>query len=117
VPDGDDAIVRTRVTLKPSWEVDVDHRMAWQGTRWMISDVLGARTSLARNFRSQFDSVIWSSSYEELVSKVGARLPWTAALYPRDFRNSALVAVRRRRSSMASMACTGFVPESARRRR
>ena len=74
-PDGDDTIVRTRVTLKPSWEVGVDYRMAWQGTRWMISDVLVERTSLVRNFRSQFDSVIKRSSYEELVEKVRARLP------------------------------------------
>jgi phospholipid transport system substrate-binding protein len=74
-PDGDDTIVRTRVTLKPSWGVDVDYRMAWQGTRWMISDVLVERTSLVRNFRSQFDSVIKRSSYEELVQKVRARLP------------------------------------------
>jgi phospholipid transport system substrate-binding protein len=74
-PDGDDTIVRTRVTLKPSWGVDVDYRMAWQGTRWMISDVLVERTSLVRNFRSQFDSVIKRSSYEDLVKKVRARLP------------------------------------------
>lgn len=74
-PDGDDTIVRTRVTLKPSWGVDVDYRMAWQGTRWMISDVLVDRTSIVRNFRSQFDSVIKRSSYEELVKKVRARLP------------------------------------------
>ena len=74
-PDGDDTIVRTLVTLKPNWEVGVDYRMAWQGTRWMISDVLVERTSLVRNFRSQFDSVIKRSSYEELVNKVRARLP------------------------------------------
>ena len=74
-PDGDDIIVRTRVTLKPSWEVALDYRMAWQGTRWMISDVLVERTSLVRNYRSQFDTVIKKSSYEELVKKVRARLP------------------------------------------
>ena len=73
--DGDDIIVRTRVTLKPSWEVGLDYRMAWQGTRWMISDVLVERTSLVRNFRSQFDSVIKRSSYEDLVKKVRSRLP------------------------------------------
>jgi phospholipid transport system substrate-binding protein len=72
--DGDDTIVRTRVTLKPSWEVGVDYRMAWQGTRWMIADVLVDRTSLVRNFRSQFDSVIKRSSYEDLVTKIRARL-------------------------------------------
>ena len=74
-PDGGDIIVRTRVTLRPNWEVGLDYRMAWQGTRWMISDVLVERTSLVRNFRSQFDSVIKRSSYEELVNKVRARLP------------------------------------------
>jgi len=73
--DGDESLVRTRVTLRPSGDVDVDYRMAWQGTRWMISDVLVERTSLVRNFRSQFDSVIKRSSYEELVKKVRARLP------------------------------------------
>ena len=73
--DGDDTIVRTRVTLKPNWEVGVDYRMGWQGTRWMISDVLVDRTSLVGNFRSQFDSVIRRSSYEDLVTKIRARLP------------------------------------------
>lgn len=73
--DGDDTIVRTRVTLKPSWEVGVDYRMAWQGTRFMVADVLVDRTSLVRNFRSQFDSVIKKSSYEDLVTKIKARLP------------------------------------------
>jgi len=63
------------LALKPSWEVGVDYRMAGQGTRWMISDLLVERTSLVRNFRSQFDSVIKRSSYEELVKKVRARLP------------------------------------------
>ena len=67
--------MRTRVTLKPNWGVDVDYRMAWQDSRWMISDVLVERTSLVRNFRSQFDSIIRRSSYEELVKKVRARLP------------------------------------------
>ncbi len=67
--------MRTRVTLKPSWEVGLDYRMAWQGARWMISDVLVERASLVRNYRSQFDTVIKKSSYEELVKKVRARLP------------------------------------------
>ena len=74
LPDGDDIIVRTRVTIKPNWEVGLDYRMTWQGTRWMISDVLVERTSLVGNFRSQFDSVIKRSSYEALVKKVRSRL-------------------------------------------
>ena len=72
--DGDDTIVRTRITLKPNWGVDVDYRMAWQGTRFMIADLLVERTSIVRNFRSQFDSVIKRSSYENLVTTIRARL-------------------------------------------
>jgi phospholipid transport system substrate-binding protein len=67
---GDESLVKTRVALRPSGDVDVDYRMAWQGTRWMIYDVLVERTSLVRNYRAQFDSVIKKSSYEELVRKL-----------------------------------------------
>jgi phospholipid transport system substrate-binding protein len=72
--DGDESLVRTRVTLRPSGDVDVDYRMAWQGTRWMIYDVLVERTSLVRNYRAQFDSIIKRSSYEELIKKIRGKL-------------------------------------------
>ena len=72
--DGDESLVRTRVTLRPSGDVGVDYRMAWQGTRWMIYDVLVERTSLVRNYRAQFDSIIKKSSYEELVRKIRGKV-------------------------------------------
>jgi len=72
--DGGESLVRTRVTLKPSGDVGVDYRMAWQGTRWMIYDVLVERTSIVRNYRAQFDSVIKKSSYEELIRKIRGKL-------------------------------------------
>jgi len=72
--DGDESLVRTRVTLRPSGGVDVDYRMAWQGTRWMIYDVLVEHTSLVRNYRAQFDSIIKRSSYEELIKKIRGKL-------------------------------------------
>jgi phospholipid transport system substrate-binding protein len=72
--DGDESLVKTRVTLRPSGDVGVDYRMAWQGTRWMICDVLVERTSLVRNYRAQFDSVIKKSSYEELVRKIRGKV-------------------------------------------
>jgi phospholipid transport system substrate-binding protein len=71
---GDESLVQTRVTLRPSGDVDVDYRMAWQGTRWMIYDVLVERTSLVRNYRAQFDSVIKKSSYEELVKRIRGKV-------------------------------------------
>ena len=72
--DGGESLVRTRVTLKPSGDVGVDYRMAWQGTRWMIYDVMVERTSIVRNYRAQFDSVIKKSSYEELIRKIRGKL-------------------------------------------
>jgi len=72
--DGDESLVRTRVTVRPSGDVGVDYRMAWQGTRWMIYDVLVERTSIVRNYRAQFDSVIKKSSYEELIRKIRGKV-------------------------------------------
>ena len=64
--------------------VGVDYRMAWQGTRWMIYDVLVERTSLVRNYRAQFESVIKKSSYEELVRKIRGKLSWPASAFTAD---------------------------------
>src|ERR1700730_12832837 len=72
--DGGESLVSTRVTLRPSGDVGVDYRMAWQGTRWVIYDVLVERTSIVRNYRAQVDSVIKKSSYEELIRKIRGKL-------------------------------------------
>lgn len=72
--DGDEATVRTRVTLRPGQEVTVDYRMARQDTRWMIHDVVIESVSLVGNYRTQFEGVIRASSYLELVKKIRTRL-------------------------------------------
>jgi phospholipid transport system substrate-binding protein len=66
--------VRTRVTLKPGPEVGVDYRMARQGSRWMIFDVVVQTVSLVSNYHTQFDGIIRTSSYHELVKKLRTRL-------------------------------------------
>jgi phospholipid transport system substrate-binding protein len=72
--DGDESTVRTRVTLKPGPEVGVDYRMARQGSRWMIFDVVVQTVSLVSNYHTQFDGIIRTSSYHELVKKLRTRL-------------------------------------------
>ncbi len=71
--DGDQAMVRTRVETKPGQEVGIDYRMSRQGSRWMVIDVLVENISLVGNYRSQFDDVIKTSSFEELVRKIRTR--------------------------------------------
>ena len=69
--DGDQAIVRTKVLDKTSRELPVEYRMirAPNG-RWVIYDVLIEGVSLVANYRSQFDQIIRTASYERLVAKL-----------------------------------------------
>jgi phospholipid transport system substrate-binding protein len=72
--DGDQAIVRTKVTTRQSQEVPIDYRMLREGERWLVYDVLIERISLVANYRTQFDGIIKASSYGELVRKLRARV-------------------------------------------
>ncbi len=71
--DGDRAIVRARVTTKNGTEVPVESRLVQKGTRWLIYDILVENLSLISNYRSQFDRVIRTTSYEELVKRLKTR--------------------------------------------
>lgn len=71
--DGDTATVRTKITTKQDQEIPVDYRMLKQGDKWLIYDVLVERISLVNNYRTQFDGIIKTSSYGELIKKLKAR--------------------------------------------
>jgi phospholipid transport system substrate-binding protein len=71
--DGDLATVRTRITTKQGQDVPIDYRLSHQGDNWLVYDVLVENISLINNYRTQFDGIIKSSSYEELVKKLKAR--------------------------------------------
>ena len=68
--DGDQAIVRTRIVTKSSTEVPVDYRMLKRGDRWLVYDVIIEGVSLVANYRTQFNKIIQTSSYAELVRKM-----------------------------------------------
>jgi phospholipid transport system substrate-binding protein len=53
--------------------VPIDYRMLRQGDRWRIYDVSIEGVSLVANFRTQFNTVIRTSSYEELVRRLRSR--------------------------------------------
>jgi phospholipid transport system substrate-binding protein len=71
--DGDRAIVRARITTKNGTEVPVESRLMLQENRWLIYDILVENLSLISNYRSQFDRVIRTTSYEELVKRLKSR--------------------------------------------
>ena len=71
--DGDRAIVRARLTTKRGTEVPVESRLLLNENRWLIYDILVENLSLISNYRSQFDRVIRTTSYEELVKRLKTR--------------------------------------------
>ena len=71
--DGDQAVVRTRIITKQGTEIPVDYRMWMRDGRWRVYDVVIEGVSLIGNYRTQFNTIITSSSYEELVKKIKAK--------------------------------------------
>lgn len=70
--DGGLATVRTRFVTKQGTEIPVDYRMQQRGDRWLVYDVQVEGVSLINNYRTQFDKIIQTSSYAELVRKMKA---------------------------------------------
>jgi phospholipid transport system substrate-binding protein len=81
--DGGLATVRTRFVTKQGTEVPVDYRMQQRGDRWLVYDVSVEGVSLINNYRTQFDKIIQTSSYAELVRKMKAA-ELTAPASPRS---------------------------------
>jgi phospholipid transport system substrate-binding protein len=73
VMQGDVATVRTKITSRQNQEVPIDYRMFRDGDRWRVYDVRIESISLVNNYRTQFDGIIKTSSYEELVKRLKAR--------------------------------------------
>ncbi len=68
--DGDQAVVKTKILTKQGTEVPVDYRMLRRGDRWMVYDVVIEGVSMVSNYRTQFNKIIQTSSYSELVRKM-----------------------------------------------
>ena len=68
--DGDFATVSTKIITKNGTEVPVDYRMNKRGDRWLVYDVSIEGVSLVSNYRTQFNKIIQTTSYSELVSKL-----------------------------------------------
>jgi len=70
---GDQATVRTKVITKQGVDVPIDYHMFRRGDRWLVYDVVIENVSLVSNYRTQFNKIIQTSSYQELVKKMKAK--------------------------------------------
>lgn len=77
--DGDEATVRTRVLTQEKSDIPIDYRMRRKNGRWVIYDVSIEGVSLIANYRTQFNRVIQTESYDALVAKLRSKEPEPAA--------------------------------------
>lgn len=68
--DGDYAVVRTKIITKKDLDVPIEYRMLSKNSMWMVYDVVIEGVSLVNNYRNQFNQIIHSGSYEDVVRKL-----------------------------------------------
>src|SRR5690242_21296431 len=73
VEDGDQGKVLTKIVTKQGSEIPIEYRMHKKGERWLVYDVIIEGVSLVSNYRTQFNKIIQTSSFQELVKKMKSR--------------------------------------------
>src|SRR6267378_4177315 len=71
--EGDQASVLSKLVTKAGSDVPIEYRMLKKGDRWLVYDVIIEGVSLVSNYRTQFNKIIQTSSYAELVKKMKSR--------------------------------------------
>jgi phospholipid transport system substrate-binding protein len=71
--DGNEATVKTMIAAKQGSDIPVDYRMHMKNGRWVVYDVIIEGVSLVSNYRTQFNKVIQTESYDALVERLRAK--------------------------------------------
>ena len=68
--EGEFATVRSKIIGGRKAEIPVDYRLHLAGSRWAVHDVLIDGISIVSNYRAQFNQIIQTSSYDNLIQKM-----------------------------------------------
>src|SRR5256885_7695712 len=68
--EGEGAVVRTKLVTKQGTEIPIEYRMLRRGDKWLGYDVVIEGVSLISNYRTQFNQIITTSSFQELIKKM-----------------------------------------------
>ena len=71
--DGDLAVVSTKIITKNGTEVPIDYRLFRRGDSWKVYDVNIEGISLVSNYRTQFNKIIQTASYAELIRRMKSK--------------------------------------------
>lgn len=83
---GDQAIVKTRIASKTGTEIPVDYRMHKMSSGWRVYDVNIEGVSLVSNYRTQFNKIVQTESYQALVDRLKSRSTADPAASPKERR-------------------------------
>ena len=68
--DREYSVVKSKIITKRNVEVPIDYKLLKEGNEWKVYDVVIEGVSLVNNYRTQFNKIIRSESYEELVKRL-----------------------------------------------
>jgi len=68
--EGDYASVRVKIVTKKGEDIPVEYRLKKEKENWFVYDVSIEGVSLVNNYRTQFNSIISQSSYENVVKRL-----------------------------------------------
>ena len=68
--EGDYAAVKIKIVTQKNKDIPVEYRLKKKGSDWFIYDVSIEGVSLINNYRTQFNSIVQQSSYENLAKRL-----------------------------------------------
>ena len=71
--DSENSVVSTKLVTKNGTEVPIDYRLVKRGERWLVYDVSIEGVSLVSNYRTQFNKIIQTASYAELIRRMKSK--------------------------------------------
>jgi phospholipid transport system substrate-binding protein len=77
---GDSATVATTLLTRNGSELPVDYSMVRRGDRWAVRDVIIDGVSLVANYRAQFNRILRTTSYADLLARMRIDAPEAAPL-------------------------------------
>ena len=72
--DGDHADVGTKMIDKRGQEFAIDYRLNLEGSEWKVYDVIIENISIVNNYRSQFQRILSTSSFAELLRRLSDKV-------------------------------------------
>jgi phospholipid transport system substrate-binding protein len=67
---GEDAVVHTRLVSRTDGTLPVEYRLTARDGKWAVADVVVDGVSLTANYRTQFNRILRTGSYETLLARM-----------------------------------------------